>query len=71
MTYICPNCLLTFDAPKQWTEPHGEPATGCPQCYSGGYEEAAPCDECGEYITLTEYRRQKGLCEYCYKEKEN
>jgi formylmethanofuran dehydrogenase subunit E len=68
MTYICLSCGNTFDEPDRWTESHGEPATGCPICY-GAYSEAQACDVCGEYIPVDMYKKQQGLCQFCYDER--
>lgn len=65
MTYKCPTCLCVFDEPKRWTDPHGEPQTGCAWCYDGGYAEAEPCRMCGEYTPISELKRTDGLCAEC------
>jgi len=48
--YKCKDCGCVFDDPKRWRESRGEfwgvsayeTMIGCPECYSGDFEE---CDE--------------------------
>lgn len=44
---FCGECMCIVDEPYHWTEPHGEPMSGC-EC-GNGLIEIKPCHICGEY----------------------
>ena len=54
--YKCNRCGYLFDEPNVVVERHreldfmdAEYIDMCPNCGSGNYEEAYPCEMCGEY----------------------
>ena len=67
MSLICTECKNIFDygEEKRWTEPHGEPLSGCPVC-GGAYVEAEKCRFCfGEFL---EDDLTNGYCDDCLRE---
>ena len=67
MSLICTECKNIFDEgeEKRWTEPHGEPMSGCPIC-GGAYVEAEHCRHC--YGDFLEDDLTCGYCDECINE---
>ena len=71
--YVCLSCFELFEEPKHWYEDHGldcppyEHCSGSPCCCES-YVETYRCDECGEWITTSNYVRigDQRFCEHCF-----
>lgn len=66
----CKNCGRIFEKPETSEQfvPYGESQAAysigiCPYCGIDEFEEAFPCNECGEYFTEDELTN--GLCDKC------
>ena len=71
--YICVDCRETFDEPYEYEERHpygdtyaSEYFAECPHC-GGSFEEAVKCDDCWEYVPISEV--SKGICMTCVEKK--
>lgn len=64
---FCGECMMIVEKPHEWTEPHGEPMSGC-RC-GNGLIEIEPCAICGDYpedgYEDGELNRG-GICEACF-----
>ena len=64
--YKCYECGHIFEESNAWTETHGEPMSGCPNC-GGAYEEATDRCHCCDNLFLTDEDFTGGWCIECAK----
>lgn len=60
--YICEDCELRFDEPKQWDDGTGD-FYGCPKC-GGAYEELIECNHGTKGSHLV--TKEDSYCGWCY-----